>query len=134
MSQPVYSKETRGVRITVSPIFLVEQSSPDEQHYVWAYHVEIANEGSSTVQLMTRCWHITDARGQTQTVRGPGVVGEQPTLHSGETFSYTSGAPLQTPSGFMVGSYEMATAEGERFDADIPAFSLDSPYAPSSVN
>ncbi len=134
MSQPVYTKQTRGVRITVSPTFLTEQSSPSEQHYVWAYHVEIANEGLATVQLMTRSWQITDARGQTQRVNGPGVVGEQPTLRSGETFSYTSGAPLQTPSGFMVGSYQMVTAEGDAFDAEIPAFSLDSPYAHSSVN
>lgn len=134
MSQPVYSKETRGVRITVSPTFLAEQSSPSEQHYVWAYHVEISNQGSATVQLMTRSWRITDARGETQRVDGPGVVGEQPVLRSGETFSYTSGCPLQTPSGFMVGSYRMVTAEGEAFDAEIPAFSLDSPYAPSSVN
>ncbi len=134
MSQPVYSTSTRNVRVTVSPTFLVEQSSPSEQHYVWAYHVEIANEGSETVQLVTRCWHITDARGQTQTVRGPGVVGEQPVLKGGERFSYTSGAPLQTPSGFMVGSYQMVTADGTEFDAEIPAFSLDSPYAPSSVN
>ncbi len=134
MTQAVYSKRTRDLRITVSPTFLAEQSSPSEQHYVWAYHVEIANEGEVTVQLMTRCWHITDARGQTRTVEGPGVVGEQPLLRSGETFSYTSGAPLQTPSGFMVGTYQMVTADGDRFDAEIPAFSLDSPFAPTSVN
>ncbi len=134
MSQAVYSKRTRNLRITVSPTFLAEQSSPSEQHYVWAYHVEIANEGEETVQLMTRCWHITDARGKTRTVQGPGVVGEQPVLRAGESFSYTSGAPLETPSGFMVGTYQMVTAEGEQFDAEIPAFSLDSPFAPLSVN
>ena len=134
MSKAVYSKRTRDLLITVSPTFLDEQSSPSEGHYVWAYHVEIANEGAETLQLVSRCWHITDARGQTRTVQGPGVVGEQPVLRSGETFSYTSGAPLQTPSGFMVGTYRMVGSDGSQFDAEIPAFSLDSPFAPSSVN
>ncbi len=134
MSKGFYSKVTRDVRVTVRPAFLSEQSSPSESHYVWAYHVTIENQGEETVQLLNRCWYITNANGETRTVKGPGVVGEQPVLESGEAFEYTSGAPLRTPSGFMRGSYEMATSDGGRFDAEIPAFSLDSPFAPKSIN
>jgi len=134
MSDDSYVKTTGPVRITVRPSFLEAQSDPEQGHYVWAYHVEIANVGQETLQLLSRCWHITDAGGETRTVRGPGVVGEQPVLKAGQTFTYSSGAPLKTASGFMVGSYEMATADGERFEAEIPAFSLDSPFAPKSIN
>ncbi len=84
--------------------------------------------GSDTVQLVNRYWHITDSLGRVQEVRGPGVVGEQPTLKPGESFEYTSGTPLPTPSGIMVGTYEMESANGRRFDVAVPAFSLDSPH------
>jgi ApaG protein len=130
MSGEGYSATTRGIRVTVEPFFLEDQSSPEEGRYVWAYRVEITNEGSATVQLTHRSWSITDARGRVQKVHGPGVVGEQPVLAPGERFEYTSGAPLPTPSGFMEGAYHMVVPEtGERFDAVIPAFSLDSPHA-----
>ena len=86
------------------------------------------------MQLKTRHWRITDAFGQLQEVKGPGVVGEEPTLKPGESFEYTSGVPLPTPSGFMVGSYGMVTAAGEHFDIEIPAFSLDSTYAARTIN
>ena len=134
MNEDSYSKVTDRIRVTVRPAFLNEQSSPSEGHYVWAYHVTIENQGQRTVQLLNRCWHITDARGVTRTVKGPGVVGEQPVLKAGDSFAYTSGAPLETPSGFMSGSYEMQDADGSRFEAEIPAFSLDSPFAPKSIN
>jgi ApaG protein len=124
-----YSRTTRGIRVTVRPFYLEEQSSPDEGRYVWAYRVEIANEGGVTVQLTHRSWSITDAKGRVQKVHGPGVVGEQPVLGPGESFEYTSGAPLPTPSGFMEGLYHMVVPDtGETFDAAIPAFSLDSPH------
>ena len=129
-----YESVTRDVRIAVQPIFLEEQSSPSEDHFVWAYKVEIENRGGETVQLINRYWQITDARGHIEEVRGPGVVGEQPILQPGERFNYTSGAPLKTPSGIMSGAYEMRTATGEIFDAKIPAFSLDSPHESIQLN
>lgn len=122
-----YEKITRGIAVRVQPFYLEDQSTPEESHYVWAYRVRIENKGDETVQLRTRYWRITDARGRIQEVRGPGVVGEQPVLKPGEMFEYTSGCPLPTSSGFMVGSYQMESAAGETFDIAIPAFSLDSP-------
>lgn len=124
----MYSKTTRDITVTVEPHYLDQQSRPDENHYVWAYSIEISNGGQQDVQLLNRHWTITDGRGQVQEVQGPGVVGEQPVLHPGDSFTYTSGCPLPTPSGIMVGRYEMQGPEGERFWIDVPAFSLDSPY------
>ena len=103
-------------------------------HFVWAYQVKIENHGPATVQLQERYWRITDANGLVQEVRGSGVVGEQPILEPGETFEYTSGTPLNTPSGIMVGSYSMQTNQGDQFDVDIPAFSLDSPHQIINLN
>ena len=130
----MYAQVTRDIQVTVRPIYLEEQSEPDENRYFWAYQVRIENRGGETVQLLNRYWHITDATGKVVEVRGPGVVGEQPVLQPGEAFEYTSGTPLPTPSGIMVGSYEMTTEAGERFDIAIPAFSLDSPYQTRRVN
>ncbi|ACI99761.1 Co2+/Mg2+ efflux protein ApaG [Rhodospirillum centenum] len=130
----MYSEVTRSIRVTVRPEYLAQQSQPEERRFVWAYHVRIENEGLETVQLRTRHWQVTDAQGRVQEVRGPGVVGEQPVLRPGEAFEYTSGTPLPTPSGFMVGSYGMVTASGEAFEVRIPAFSLDSPHGRSRPN
>ncbi|WP_404424141.1 Co2+/Mg2+ efflux protein ApaG [Thalassospira australica] len=130
----MYSSVTRDIKVSVQPVFLDEQSDPDSHRYVWAYRVVIENQGPRTVQLLSRYWRITDSRGSTQEVRGSGVVGEQPVLASGESFNYTSGAPLATPSGFMVGTYEMTDMDGNRFDIEIPAFSLDSPHSQRTVN
>ena len=123
----MYSQTTRNVKITVTPVYLDEQSDPEEHHYVWAYTVLLENIGEEKVQLINRYWHITDATGAIQEVRGAGVVGEQPVLKSGDVFQYTSGAALRTPSGIMTGEYEMETNFQERFLVKIPAFSLDSP-------
>ena len=123
-----YSAITRGVEVTVHALFLEDQSDPERGAWVWAYQVRIHNRGGETVQLLRRTWRITDARGRVQVVQGDGVVGEQPTLEAGEAFEYTSGTPLETPSGIMSGQYHMvATVSGEAFDVEIPAFSLDSP-------
>ena len=130
----MYSATTREIRVSVEPIYLDEQSAPEDAHYVWAYHVKIENEGSGTVQLLTRHWRITDGMGRVQEVKGAGVVGEQPTLAPGESYEYTSGTPLPTPSGIMLGTYGMRSEQGERFDIEIPAFSLDSPYDAKQVN
>ncbi len=130
----MYSSTTKAITVTVKPVYLEDQSEPDKGHYVWAYTVRIENGGTGTIQLKTRHWRVTDALGRTQEVRGKGVVGEQPILSPGDTFEYTSGTPLDTPSGIMVGSYQMATDEGDLFDVDIPAFSLDSPHQPMRLN
>jgi ApaG protein len=129
-----YSETTRSITVTVEPTYLEEQSSPAEDKYVWAYHVRIENNGADTVQLRRRHWRITDGLGRTHEVRGPGVVGEQPVLAPGQSFEYTSGTPLNTPSGIMVGSYEMETRQGENFSIAIPAFSLDSPHQSVRLN
>jgi ApaG protein len=130
----MYSATTHGITVTVRPVFLEEQSAPAENRFVWAYFVRIENGSSRTVQLRSRYWHITDGRGRVQEVRGPGVVGEQPVLRPGESYEYNSGTPLSTPSGIMRGAYQMTTAEGERFDIEVPAFSLDSPHQPIRLN
>lgn len=130
----MYTAITRAIRVSVEPVYLDQQSSPADAHYVWAYHVKIRNEGSATVQLLTRHWKITDGLGRLQEVRGAGVVGEQPVLAPGETYEYTSGTPLPTPSGIMLGSYGMQGHDGERFDIEIPAFSLDCPDEPKQLN
>jgi len=130
----MYEAVTKSIRVRVTPDYLEDQSSPDESHYFWAYTVEIFNDGAETVQLRSRYWSITDANGLTEEVRGSGVVGETPTLEPGDSFSYTSGCPLSTSSGIMLGSYQMSKDNGEMFSVDIPAFSLDSPFTERSVN
>lgn len=130
----MYRSITRDIEVTVKPQFVPERSSPQNGYYFWAYTIEIANHGPDTVQLKTRYWRITDQLGRVQEVRGPGVVGEQPVLAPGESFEYTSGVPLPTPSGFMVGSYGMIGSRGEAFDIDVPAFSLDAPGSERVIN
>ncbi|HEX9836925.1 MAG TPA: Co2+/Mg2+ efflux protein ApaG [Alphaproteobacteria bacterium] len=130
----MYSEVTRAIQVTVEPSYLEDQSSPERGHFVWAYKVKIENRGMETVRLLNRHWRITDSRGRMQEVMGAGVVGEQPVLKAGESFEYTSGTPLATPSGIMVGSYEMELASGERFAVRIPAFSLDSPHEARRIN
>lgn len=123
-----YEKVTRGIRVSVEPDFLEEESEPCDDHYVWAYTVRIDNDSDMAVRLTNRRWHITDSTGKTVIVSGDGVVGEQPLLQPGDVFEYTSGCPLNTPSGMMFGAYGMETDRGEAFEADIPVFSLDSPH------
>ena len=130
----MYSETTRAITVTVQPIYLEDQSAPEQSQFVWAYHVRIENKSQDAVQLRNRYWRITDALGRVQEVRGAGVVGEQPLLKPGQAFEYTSGTPLPTPSGIMTGSYEMEGSNGERFNVAIPAFSLDSPHQTVRVN
>jgi ApaG protein len=125
---------TRGVVVSVEPTYLEANSSPADSQYFWAYRVTIENQGRETVQLRTRHWMITNARGELTEVKGPGVIGKQPLLKPGESYAYTSGAPLDTPSGMMGGSYRMETDSGEWFDIEIPTFSLDSPNQDVLVN
>ena len=130
----MYEAVTRAIRVSVTPQYLEHQSNPDDNEYFWAYTIVIENEGTETVQLKSRYWRITDARGRVEEIRGPGVVGETPVLKPGESFTYTSGCPLKEPSGMMVGRYQMVDSLGEAFEIDIPAFSLDSPDANRSIN
>lgn len=130
-----YQQTTRSLRVSVRSFYLADQSRPDENHYVWAYRVRIENLGNEPVQLLHRTWVITDSQGRIQTIRGEGVIGQQPVLEPGESFEYTSGTPLETPSGFMSGMYHMvATGSGEMFDIVVPAFSLDSPFLDGRVH
>jgi ApaG protein len=129
-----YLAITRGIAVSVEPAYLEANSSPESSQYAWAYRVTIENQGRETVQLKSRHWMITNARGELNEVKGPGVVGEQPILKPGESYQYTSGAPLNTPWGMMGGSYQMETESGERFDIEIPTFSLDSPNQGLVVN
>jgi ApaG protein len=123
-----YERTTREIRVAVKPAFLEDQSEPDENRYLWSYTITIENKGPETVQLISRYWHISDAAGRVQEVRGPGVVGAQPVLEPGQSFEYSSGCPLPTASGAMVGRYQMKAASGEAFDIDIPMFLLESPH------
>jgi ApaG protein len=134
MERNRYLAVTRGIAVSVAPAYLGANSSPARSQYAWAYRVTIENRGLETVQLLSRHWMITNARGELNEVRGPGVVGEQPILKPGESFAYTSGAPLNTPWGMMGGSYQMESESGERFDIEIPTFSLDSPNQGLVVN
>jgi ApaG protein len=119
---------TRGVRIHVKSMYDADRSRPSQSQWFFLYTIRISNEGTDTVQLLTRHWIITDATGHVEEVRGPGVVGEQPILAAGEAFEYTSGCPLSTPFGTMKGTYQMVTPEGEAFDAHIAEFELSEPY------
>ena len=130
----MYRAVTRNIEVQVTPRYVADRSSPENNYFFWAYTIAITNNGTDTVQLKTRHWRITDASGRRQEVRGAGVVGEEPVLKAGELFEYTSGVPLQTPSGFMVGSYGMVSASGEHFDIEIPAFSLDSGDSKRTIN
>ena len=129
-----YKATTRGIAVSVLPTYLEARSSPGSSQYFWAYRVVIQNQGQETVQLLSRHWMITNARGEFTEVKGAGVVGEQPVLKPGESFEYTSGAPLNTPSGMMGGAYQMETESGEHFDIEIPTFSLDRPNPAALLN
>lgn len=119
---------TRGVRVRVESRYDPERSDPSRNQWFFLYSITIANEGTASVQLMTRHWIITDGTGKVEEVRGPGVVGKQPILKPGESFEYTSGCPLNTAFGVMEGTYQMVTDDGELFDAKIAPFTLSEPY------
>jgi ApaG protein len=130
----MYERTTHGIRVVVRPAFIDDQSDPDDDRFLWSYTVTIENKSAETVQLMARYWHITDAQGRVKEVQGPGVVGAQPVLAPGQTFEYTSGCPLNTASGHMVGKYKMRAATGEDFEADIPPFLLESPHEQRQIH
>ncbi len=116
------------ITINVDPVYLEDESEPEEDYFLWAYTINILNKSKKPIQLRSRYWRITDSQGIIHEVSGEGVVGEQPILNPGESYEYTSGVPLTTPSGIMVGAYMMENDMGESFIVDIPPFSLDSPF------
>jgi len=122
---------TRGIRVQVSPRYHQEHSDPQRDYWFFSYTIQISNEGTEQVQLLSRHWVITDATGKTEHVRGPGVVGETPILGPGEAFTYTSFCPLPTSLGAMHGSFQMRSWRGETFDANIDPFVLEDP---STIN
>ena len=130
----MYTATTRAILVTVRPQYLPDQSDPAKAQYVWAYQVRIENKGDFTVQLRSRHWKITDGLGRLQEGKGPGVVGKTPMLRPGDVFEYTSGTPLSTPSGIMAGTYQMVSEQGEKFDIEIPTFSLDLPAERRHLN
>ncbi len=129
-----FNQVTKGIRVAVQSYYLSEQSKPDDQQFVWAYRIKITNERNASAQLMSRHWIITNGLGKVQEVHGEGVIGEQPVINPGESFVYTSGTPLTTPTGFMRGSYDMQESDGTLFTVDIPTFSLDSPHMSLHIN
>ncbi len=134
-AQPApYVARTGDIVVRVRPSYLAGQSDPEGGRWVWAYQVEIENHGAEAVQLMARRWTITDSHGHVEEVRGPGVVGEQPVIGPGDSYSYASGCPLGTPSGSMQGAYYMTDGRGRSFEVEIPAFSLDVPGRPRTLN
>jgi ApaG protein len=130
----MFEATTRNISVTVEPEYCNDRSNPEDGAYFWLYTITIRNRGPETVKLLTRHWEITDAHGRTEVVDGRGVVGEEPVLPPDGAFRYTSGAPLATSSGFMCGTYGMADETGRGFEVEIPAFSLDSPFAPTTLN
>ena len=125
----MYHETTHNISVSVMPVLIDERSDPKKGKYFWAYQVVIENRGTNTATLINRYWRITDGNGVVEEVFGLGVVGEQPSLHPGDTYEYTSFCPLATPSGIMAGHYEMQIADGSRIEVTIPAFSLDLPDA-----
>lgn len=123
----MYQEITRDICVSVEAKYLADRSEPAKRQYFWAYTIEIENRGSAAVQLKRRHWIITDGRGQRHEVKGAGVVGEEPIIEPGESYRYTSGCPLDTPDGFMVGTYDMIGEDGQAFTVRVPAFSLDIP-------
>lgn len=130
----MFKATTNGIEITVMPVFIDERSDPGNGIYFWAYRVIIENRSGEAFKLMSRYWHITDANGGIEEVRGDGVIGQQPDIADGENFTYTSGCQLKTSSGIMVGKYYMQTPSGQLLEANVPAFSLDLPGIEPIVN
>lgn len=129
-----YAETTSGITVRVAPHYLPEQSDPDRNYFVWAYHVRVENGGDRPVRLMARRWTIIDGMGRTEEVAGDGVVGVQPLIAPGAAYDYVSGCPLGTASGRMHGRYVMMADDGERFTIAIPTFTLELPGPRPSVH
>ncbi len=119
--------EKNKIIVSAKPQYIEEQSSPEDERYVFSYTITITNNGTVPAKLLSRHWLITDANGKVQEVNGEGVIGEQPHLKPGESFRYTSGAMIETPVAVMQGKYTLVSDEGTQFKADIPQFTLSIP-------
>ncbi|MEM1019763.1 MAG: Co2+/Mg2+ efflux protein ApaG [Sphingomonadales bacterium] len=128
-----YVESTDGITISAQPIFMDDESDPDEHQYVWAYTIRIDNDRAQDIELRTRHWRIIDSNGRCEKVDGDGVVGEQPIIKPGESFEYTSCCPLKTASGLMDGSYDFRVGNTTE-TIPVPRFSLDSPYSSAVIN
>ncbi len=129
-----FKSSTQGVAVTVVPAYVPEHSNPKRHQYVWTYNVVIENQTNKRIKLMRRHWEVIDARGHKEEVAGPGVVGEQPVLEPGSTFTYASHTMLRTSTGFMKGDYDVVDDLGQNLKVDIPAFSLDEPFERPVIN
>lgn len=129
-----YTKITKNIRVSVKTDFLSDQSDVENKLWVWSYHILIENNGNNTVQLIDRYWKITDETGHVKEVNGSGVIGRQPSIKPGESFEYSSGTPLNKPSGFMFGNFRMINEKNEPFFIDVPIFSLDIPSIKKVLN
>ena len=132
--QHVYHSASNDIIITLTPTFMPHHSNIDDSLFVWYYQVQIENRSDSPIQITNRFWKIIDAYSRITEVTGSGIGGEQPILNPNELYEYTSAVPLSTPSGFMSGHYIVESADGNEFNVEIPAFSLDSPYVNQSLN
>ena len=130
----MFNATTNGIKVTVMPVYIDERSDPDNSRYFWAYRVIVENRSDVTVQLLSRYWKIVDSEGHMEEVHGDGVVGLQPVIKPGADFSYTSGCPLNCPSGIMEGHYTMQDLDGHSFEVQIPAFPLDLPGLEPVIN
>lgn len=130
----MYRATTHDIEVTVEPFYLEDQSEPEDSRYVWGYQITIINHSKKRVQLINRHWHITDENGLVDEVSGRGVVGQEPCIDAGKEYQYSSGCPLDTPSGIMFGNYQFQTDDGAVFDVAIPAFSLDIPNGKRVLN
>lgn len=129
-----FSEVTNNIKVSVQSYFLGEQSNADDNQYVWAYRILIENGGATSVRVISRHWKITDGYGQTEEIVGKGVIGEQPLIGPAGSFTYTSGCPLSSPSGFMQGTYDVVCETGDVFKVAIPVFSLDCPFDKQKLN
>jgi len=116
------------------PVYIDERSDPENSNFFWAYRIVIKNDSDSTIQLLRRYWHITDGNGRIEVVTGEGVVGEKPVIKPGDSYDYTSGCPLTTPSGIMTGKFFLVDELGKELEIAIPAFSLDLPDISPTYN
>lgn len=130
----MFSQTTYNIEVKVQPSFIDHQSDHEEQLYVWAYQVEIANRSHESIVVRSRHWKIVNARGEMAEVHGEGVIGKQPVIPPGESWSYISYTNLSSASGVMYGAYDCERSNGEVISVGIPVFSLDSPYQQSFPN
>lgn len=129
-----FERTTDDIRVSVTPVFMDEESDPTKHFYLWAYQVRIENLGQDSIKILDRQWHVVDALGATQDIAGVGVFQDKPSLNPGDSFEYTNTIPLSTTSGFITGTYALEKNSGTFIAIKAPTFSLDSPYAQKTLH